>query len=70
MHDLNLAAQFADKLIGLHGGKKIAAGPPEHVLTPANLNAMYGIEAEVTRGTRGQLQVFPIRAVNELAEMV
>ncbi len=62
MHDLNLAAQFADRLIGLQGGQKIAAGPAEHVLTPANLKRMYGIEADVSRGAFGQLQVFPLRA--------
>lgn len=62
MHDLNLAAQFADRLIGLKGGKRIASGPAYQVLTPANLKAMYGIEADVTQGVHGQLQVFPIRA--------
>ena len=62
MHDLNLAAQFADRLIGLQGGKKITAGPAEEVLTPANLKTMYGIDADVTRGAYGQLQVFPLRA--------
>ncbi len=62
MHDLNLAAQFADRLIGLQGGKKITAGPAEQVLTPTNLKIMYGIDADVSRGTFGQLQVFPLRA--------
>lgn len=62
MHDLNLAAQFADRLIGLQGGRKITAGLAEHVLTPANLKAMYGIDADVSRGVFGQLQVVPLRA--------
>jgi iron complex transport system ATP-binding protein len=62
MHDLNLAAQYADRLLGLKDGTAIAAGPAELVLTEANLAAMYGIEAEVSCGSGGKVQVIPLRA--------
>lgn len=63
MHDLNLAAQYADRVIGLSGGRKIAAGPPVEVLTAEALRTMYGIEAQVIRSEGNQLQVLPLRAV-------
>lgn len=63
MHDLNLAAQYSDRIIGLNDGRKIASGPAVEVLTPEILRVMYGIEAQVTRGEGNQLQVLPLRAV-------
>lgn len=61
VHDLNLAAQFADRLCALHRGEICAAGAAAAVLTPARLRAIYGIEAEV-RATAGGLQITPLRA--------
>ncbi|MEQ3670770.1 ABC transporter ATP-binding protein [Pseudophaeobacter sp.] len=63
MHDLNLAAQYADRIVGLNGGVKAAAGPAVEVLTANNLRAMYGIEARITLDAHNQPQVLPIRAV-------
>lgn len=63
MHDLNLAAHYADRIVGLCGGHKIASGSAEAVLTPSNLRHMYGIEATVAKAEHGCLQVTPIRAI-------
>ncbi len=63
MHDLNLAAQYADRIVGLNGGHKTASGPPVEVLTAENLKAMYGIEATITLDAQNHPQVRPIRAV-------
>lgn len=63
MHDLNLAAQYADRIVGLNGGHKTASGPPVDVLTAQNLKSMYGIEAKITLDAQNQPQVQPIRAV-------
>lgn len=63
MHDLNLAAQYADRVVGLKNGQKIGSGRAEAVLTPQNLTLMYGIEASVTVGGHGQLHVMPLRAL-------
>jgi ABC-type cobalamin/Fe3+-siderophores transport system ATPase subunit len=48
MHDLNLASFFCDRLIFLKQGQVICQGPTEEVLTPENIAAVYGVEAEVT----------------------
>lgn len=47
LHDLNLAARYCDQLVLLEGGKVMAAGDPATVLTPENLEPVYGID--VTR---------------------
>ncbi len=55
MHDLHLAARWADTVVVLHRGRAIAVGPPADALTPQVLGAAYGIEASVHRGPSGHL---------------
>jgi iron complex transport system ATP-binding protein len=47
VHDLNLAAQFADRVALLHGGELRALGTPEEVLTSATLGPVYDIAVDV-----------------------
>ncbi|MFQ5579874.1 MAG: heme ABC transporter ATP-binding protein [Nitrospiria bacterium] len=62
IHDLGLAARYANRLVLLHQGRIVADGNPETVLTPAHLRSVYGIEAEVSRHPKtGRLFVFPIK---------
>lgn len=42
-HDLNLASEFADKVLMLKNGKVFAAGTPREVLTEANVQEVYGV---------------------------
>ena len=42
-HDLNLAAEFADEIILLSGGKTSAKGAPEKVLTEENLYEVFKV---------------------------
>lgn len=44
LHDLSLAERFCDRLLLLHEGRIIAAGPAEQVLTPENCARAYRIE--------------------------
>lgn len=46
-HDINLAAAICPRLLLLHGGRMIADGPPDTVVTPALLRRVYGYEAQV-----------------------
>jgi iron complex transport system ATP-binding protein len=45
LHDLSLAARFCHRVIILHHGAAICAGPPQDVMTPDHLAAAYGIAA-------------------------
>ena len=43
LHDLNLAARWADDVWLLNGGRRVAAGPADRVLTPDRLSEVYGL---------------------------
>jgi iron complex transport system ATP-binding protein len=53
LHDVNLAATFADRLLLLREGKVLAAGGRE-VLSAANLEALYGIPIACAQSATGQ----------------
>jgi iron complex transport system ATP-binding protein len=42
-HDLNLAAEFADRILVLKDGKVFAFGEPESVLTSENITSVFGV---------------------------
>jgi iron complex transport system ATP-binding protein len=46
-HDLNLAAEFADNILLLKGGRALAYGPPRDVLTPELLREVFEIRVLV-----------------------
>ena len=48
LHDLNLAAAFADELAVLHQGTIVVRGPPPDVLTGRLLREIYGVSFRVT----------------------
>ncbi len=47
LHDLNQAAEFCDRLLLMHGGRIVAQGAPEAVLTAANLRAAYNADGQI-----------------------
>jgi iron complex transport system ATP-binding protein len=47
MHDLSLAARFADSLVLMMEGRLLASGAPSDVLTRTNLTRGFGVEAVV-----------------------
>jgi len=49
LHDLNLAALYADRLALLGEGRLLAVGPPTEVLTPERLTEVYGVPIVVTK---------------------
>jgi iron complex transport system ATP-binding protein len=69
MHDLTLAAQYADHLILLTAGRITASGPPVQVLTGPELRHHYGARVDVIRH-RGNLVVVPWRAPPDTEEEI
>jgi iron complex transport system ATP-binding protein len=49
LHDLNLAAQFADRIVLLQQGRVVAQGPPAHILQPGTIAGVYGVEVDILR---------------------
>jgi len=49
LHDINIAAQYADRLLLLAPGQQWALGPPEEVLTQEALKAMYQVETFIEK---------------------
>ncbi|MGC4029971.1 MAG: ABC transporter ATP-binding protein [Steroidobacteraceae bacterium] len=47
MHDLNLAAQYCDRVYVMHSGKVAASGIPMDVFTPALLRDIFDVEARI-----------------------
>jgi ferric hydroxamate transport system ATP-binding protein len=49
LHDVNMAARFCDEILALRGGRLIARGAPDAIMTPAELEAIYGVPMGVTQ---------------------
>lgn len=47
VHDLNMAARYCDRLVLLSGGRVLAEGPPEEVLTPETIESAFGVKSTV-----------------------
>lgn len=48
LHDIGLAAKYADRLIWMKGGKILADGPTEDTLSRALLADVFNVRAEIT----------------------
>lgn len=48
VHDLSLAAAYADRIAMVDGGTVVATGTPSEVLTTERLDAVYGLPVDVT----------------------
>ncbi|MEY9485131.1 iron complex transport system ATP-binding protein [Streptomyces calvus] len=61
LHDLNLAARYADRLVALAAGRLHAAGTPEEVMTEETVRTVYGMDSRVIEDpVSGKPLVLPI----------
>ena len=54
LHDVNLAAAFAGKVLLLSGGRVLASGETREVLSPERLQALYGVPIASATAPSGQ----------------
>jgi iron complex transport system ATP-binding protein len=63
LHDLGLAAAYADRVVVVSDGQVVADGPPIDVMTDELLSAVYGCDIEAFRHPRtGALLIVPRRS--------
>jgi iron complex transport system ATP-binding protein len=61
LHDLNLAARYADFLVAMRAGRVHAAGPPDAVLTEAMVRDVFGLKSRVVADpTSGKPMMLPV----------
>ena len=61
LHDLNLAARYADHLVAMADGRVHAAGSPSEVLTESCVRAVFGLESKVVADpVSGRPMMLPI----------
>jgi iron complex transport system ATP-binding protein len=53
LHDLNLAARYADEIVFMRSGSVTACGSPDEVLTPALIAATFDVEAVIVPNPSG-----------------
>ncbi|MGJ3629563.1 hypothetical protein AB5I41_26895 [Sphingomonas sp. MMS24-JH45] len=63
MHDLNLAGRIADDAVLLSGGRVVAAGAADNVLTGLHIARAYGVEVEIGRTAAGHRYILPAARV-------
>lgn len=53
LHDLNLAAQYADDFAVMREGRLVMCAPAAEVLRPELLSELYGVSVRVSRDVHG-----------------
>ncbi len=62
LHDLNLAARYAQRLVAMKDGELVASGTPHEVLTEQLLADVFDLEARILRDpVAGTPMVVPVR---------
>jgi iron complex transport system ATP-binding protein len=62
LHDLNLAARYAERLVAMKDGALVASGTPDEVLTEALLAEVFDLEARIVADpVAGTPMVVPVR---------
>jgi len=59
LHDVNEAAEFADRILLLGSGRILALDTPARVLSSSLLETAYGIRMELVKTQSGTLRAFP-----------
>jgi iron complex transport system ATP-binding protein len=69
LHDLSLAARYADFVVMLKHGRIVSQGTPERALTFQTIRDVFGIDAELLRDGDGRIQaVAPLKQTRQEIE--
>jgi iron complex transport system ATP-binding protein len=63
LHDLNIAARFADAVMVMRRGRVVCCGKPDTVIDQSMVAAVFGVEAALSAAPDGRLIVTPLRAI-------
>ena len=59
MHDLNLVAQYADRVLLLSKGRLVLQGQPNEVFQREPLREIYGVDFDIWQNSQGRLHIMP-----------
>ncbi|MEM9725160.1 MAG: heme ABC transporter ATP-binding protein [Pseudomonadota bacterium] len=68
LHDLTLAAAFADRIALLAKGRLETMGAPRDALTEERLTALYGVEISVGYDAQGRPRIQPVFSADDPAD--
>ena len=60
MHDLNLVAQYADRVLLLSEGRLVLQGQPNEVFQREPLREIYGVDFDIWQNSQGRLHIMPV----------
>lgn len=63
VHDLTIAARYADRLMMLKGGKIVGVGTPEELITEDRIRDVYHVESRIFHDPDVGIVVTPLRPV-------
>ncbi|WP_082359008.1 ABC transporter ATP-binding protein [Bosea sp. AAP35] len=63
LHDLNIAARFADAVMVMREGRAVCCGQPGDVIDKAMVAAVFGVEAALSAAPDGRLIMTAMRAL-------
>ncbi len=69
LHDLNLAARYADRVGVLSQGRLVACGPPDEVFTLERIREIWHIEIEIFKES-GEIWILPRSSVRSASQAV
>ncbi len=63
LHDLNIAARFADRVLVMRKGRVVCCGQPDDVIDRGMVASVFGVQAALSSAPDGRLIVTPLRAL-------
>ena len=66
LHDLNMAARYADRIVLLKDGEVFKTGAPTEVITRENIQEVYGVKVQILSGEKGEIMLWPRGTVKRL----